>query len=122
MRNRKTFDGAPGLGTSGDPYLDECASSKDKFEALVRNERRVEFCFEGKRFYDLMRWGIPLTERNVPVYKADVSVGADGSVTYGKSVVYTIDLKSRFLPLPFTDMQRASGLVQNEGWSTWSRQ
>lgn len=122
VRNRKTFDGAPGLGTSGDPYLDECASSKDKFEALVRNERRVEFCFEGKRFYDLMRWGIPLTERNVPVYKADVSVGADGSVTYGKSVVYTIDLKSRFLPLPYTDMQRASGLVQNEGWSTWSRQ
>lgn len=120
IRNRKTFDGAQGLGTSGDPYLEECASSKDRFEALVRNERRIEFCFEGKRFYDMVRWGIPLSERNVPVYRADITASGDGTFSYGKSAVYTLNLKSRFLPIPFIDMQRASGLVQNEGWSSWS--
>ena len=122
IRARKTYDGKPGLGSSSDPYLDECAASQDAFDALVRNERRIEFCFEGKRFMDLIRWGTPLSERNIPVYKADVSVAEDGTVTYGKSVLYTLNLKSRFLPIPFTDMQRASGLVQNEGWSSWSRQ
>ena len=122
IRARSTFDGTPGLGASSDPYLEECSRDKDAFERLVRNERRIEFCFEGKRFSDLVRWDIPLSERNVPVYKADVSVAEDGSVHYGKSEVYTINLRSVFLPVPFTDMQRAPGLVQNEGWSSWSRQ
>ena len=70
----------------------------------------------------LVRWDIPLAERNIPVYKADVQVAEDGSVSYGKSEVYRINLRSCFLPVPFTDMQRAPGLVQNEGWSSWSRQ
>ena len=122
IRARMTYDGVNGLGTFSDPYLDECATDREAFERLVRNERRIEFCFEGKRFLDLVRWGVPLSERNVPVYRADVTVGEDGSVQYGRSEVYSINLRSVFLPVPFADMQRASGLVQNEGWSSWSRQ
>ena len=122
IRSRDTFDGKPGLGRTSDPYLEECSADKEAFERLVRNERRIEFCFEGKRFSDLVRWDIPLAERNIPVYKADVQVAEDGSVSYGKSEVYRINLRSCFLPVPFTDMQRAPGLVQNEGWSSWSRQ
>ena len=42
-----------GLGEFGeDPYLDECAQSKEKMRELIRNERRIELCFEGFRFWD----------------------------------------------------------------------
>ena len=122
VRSRASYDGKPGLGASSDPYLDECAASRESFEQLLRNERRIEFCFEGKRFSDLTRWGVPLSERNVPVYRAEVTAEADGSVSYGKSPVYTLNLRSPYLPIPYVDMQRAAGLVQNEGWSNWSRQ
>ena len=122
VRSRASYDGNPGLGASSDPYLDECAASREAFEQLLRNERRIEFCFEGKRFSDLTRWGVPLSERNVPVYRAEVTAEADGSVSYGKSPVYTLNLRSPYLPIPYVDMQRAAGLVQNEGWSNWSRQ
>ena len=71
VRSRASYDGKPGLGASSDPYLDECAASWEAFEQLLRNERRIEFCFEGKRFSDLTRWGVPLSERNVPVYRAE---------------------------------------------------
>lgn len=28
----------------------------DEMEELIRNERRLELCFEGFRFWDLRRW------------------------------------------------------------------
>lgn len=52
-----------GIGEFGeDPYLDECAGSKEKMRELIRNERRLELCFENKRFSDLRRWKAPLNE------------------------------------------------------------
>jgi len=32
--------------------------------AVIRNERRVELCFENKRFYDIIRWGIAMDVMN----------------------------------------------------------
>ncbi|MBO4770943.1 MAG: RagB/SusD family nutrient uptake outer membrane protein, partial [Bacteroidales bacterium] len=29
-----------------DQYLEECAANKDKMRELIRNERRIELCFE----------------------------------------------------------------------------
>ena len=40
-----------------DPYLVEVAAAGEvPFDAFVKNERRIETCFEGMRFYDLRRW------------------------------------------------------------------
>ena len=41
----------------GDPYLDECAADGTgvKMRDLIRNERRIELCFENKRFWDIRR-------------------------------------------------------------------
>ena len=30
---------------------------------LIRNERRIELCFENKRFWDIRRWKMPLDEK-----------------------------------------------------------
>ena len=35
---------------------------KEKMRELIRNERRIELCFEGFRFWDLRRWKANLTE------------------------------------------------------------
>ncbi len=42
-----------GIGGTNDAYLEACAASKDKMRELIRNERRLELCFEGFRFWDL---------------------------------------------------------------------
>ena len=47
------------------PIWKACAASKDKMRELIRNERRLELCFEGFRFWDLRRWKADLNE---PVY------------------------------------------------------
>jgi SusD family. len=35
------------------------ADSKESAVELIRNERRMELCFEGLRWFDLRRWGCP---------------------------------------------------------------
>ena len=120
IRSRSTADGAKGIGASSDPYLDECAADPVKFEELVRNERRIEFCFEGKRFFDLMRWNVPVAQRNVPVHRIDIVKDGE-TMEYSTVEVATRNLKSQFLPVPFDDIVKAPGLVQNEGWDSWSK-
>lgn len=76
LRTRKSYDGAAGLAT--DPYLDEVsAAGETTFDQFVKNERRIETCFEGFRFYDLRRWGTPLAELNKPVRGAQIIKNAD---------------------------------------------
>lgn len=40
-----------GLGLdNGDAYLESIKDNKDKMRELIRNERRIELCFENFRF------------------------------------------------------------------------
>lgn len=96
------------LGITNDPYLDECAGDQDKMRELIRNERRLELCFEGFRFWDIRRWGASLTET------------AKG---YDASTGEVIDVESRsfndymnYGPIPFSEILKYSELVQNRGW------
>ena len=61
FRNRAGIDSDPATSGLQDQYrLDQAAAGKDAFRELVRNERRLELCFEGHRFWDLRRWNLPL--------------------------------------------------------------
>jgi hypothetical protein len=46
-----------GIPTLEDAYGGQTLSQAEMRD-VIRNERRVELCFENKRFYDLIRWGI----------------------------------------------------------------
>ncbi|MCX6307935.1 MAG: RagB/SusD family nutrient uptake outer membrane protein, partial [Bacteroidia bacterium] len=37
-------------------------TTKDAFRTLIHNERRIELCFEGSRFWDLRRWVNGITD------------------------------------------------------------
>lgn len=118
IRSRKTYDGANGYTV--DPYLDEVAGGKVSFNEFVKNERRIETCFEGMRFYDQQRWSTTLAEMNKPVHGVKVTKSEDGNFSYSYNYeVETRNLKSAYLPVPYQEIIRMSNLVQNEGWDEW---
>jgi len=47
--------------TQPDSYLNSIVT-KEEMRDLIRNERRLELCFEGFRFWDMRRWGLTLTD------------------------------------------------------------
>ena len=111
----KDFMGMP--LPEGDAYLEECAGSKEKMTDLIRNERRLELCFENKRFWDLRRWMLPLNE-TVKGVRIDRNDATDEKI-------YTIiDVERReydnsyqcYGPIPKSEVLKWSNLVQNKGW------
>ena len=114
-----------GLGTDeygrplaeGDAYLEECANNQDKMRDLIRNERRLELCFENKRFWDMRRWQMPLNE-TVKGVKIDRNEST-GELTYT-----IIDVEERkyevpdqwYGPIPKSETLKWSNLKQNKGW------
>lgn len=119
LRSRDTPDGAKGF--TADPYLTEVASAgQAAFTGFVQNERRLELCFEGQRFYDMRRWSTTLEPLNKPVHMARITKNGDNSFTYDLNApVETRSFKSAYLPIPYDEVLRMSSLVQNEGWDAW---
>lgn len=118
LRNRPTNDDEPGLGTFGDPYLDECAAEATTFVGLVKNEWRVETCFEGDRYYNLRRWATDVSEINKPIHMAKIS-NQSGLISYEYPVVETLKYPSLWAPIPYTEIRKCPKLLQNQGWETW---
>jgi starch-binding outer membrane protein, SusD/RagB family len=129
LRARKTYDNANGISPAvpgaPDAYLTSVAAAgKDAFDALVKNERRIETCFEGIRFYDLRRWTTDANWEsviNTTVHGAGIIQNANLSFTYNlNKEVASRNFPSPYNPIPFNEMLRMSNLIQNEGWSTWN--
>ncbi len=125
LRARKTTDGATGLSPkvpeNADPFLNEVAESGEAaFDALIKNERRIETCFEGLRFFDLRRWTTDLTELNKAVHGVLIIRNDDLSFTFDLNYeVGGRSFSSAYLPIPYREILRMSNLVQNEGWEGW---
>jgi hypothetical protein len=101
----------------GDVYLEECASDQAKMTNLIRNERRIELCFENKRFWDLRRWMLPINE-GVKGMKIDRNEETQ-VLTY--TIINVEDRKydssyQWYGPIPKGEILKWSNLVQNRGW------
>ncbi len=101
--------------SGGDAYLDECAQSKEKMRELIRNERRLELCFENHRFWDLRRWKAPLNESVKGVIITD---NGNGSFTYSYPEVEKRSYQDymNYGPIPYSEALKYSNLRQNDGW------
>jgi starch-binding outer membrane protein, SusD/RagB family len=126
LRVRKTYDNANGLSAT-DPYLDaQATAGETAFDALVKNERRIETCFEGMRFYDLRRWTTDANWSSVinsPVHGAYITQVAGTPVTYTYDLNYLVEVRdfpSPYNPIPYSEILKMSNLVQNEGWPSWN--
>jgi hypothetical protein len=130
MRSRSTYDNATPAMRAADPYLTEVAGlGETDFDAFVKNERRIETCFEGIRFYDLRRWttgdkpgeGDWESAINKTVHGAYIVKTGATTYTYDLNwEVQTLSLPSPYNPIPYYEMLRMNKLVQNVGWPTWN--
>ena len=100
----------------GDAYLEACAADQAKMTNLIRNERRIELCFENKRFWDLRRWMMPLNE-TVKGMKIDRNEET-GELTYTVINVEERKYDSSYQwygPIPKSEVLKWSNLKQNKG-------
>lgn len=86
---------------SPDPDVDLAGLDYNSFRQAIMDERSVELCFEGHRWFDLVRWN-KLTE----VVKA-TSQPAAANIS-GKHYLY---------PVPEDEIRLNPNLTQNPGWS-----
>lgn len=91
--------------------------SADKFRARLRNERRVELCFEGHRMWDLRRWKIGA--ETVNIYGLSLVKNADESVSLSKKTVQTRywDDKMLWYPISAVELHKNPNLNQNPNWN-----
>jgi len=96
--------------TQPDAYLNSI-SSKEDMRTLIRNERRIELCFEGHRFWDVRRW------------KEDLTVPARGVMIDGTTYNYfTVEQRAydnnfmHYGPIPDKEVVKFN-LLQNKGWN-----
>ena len=111
----KAIRARAGVGAdNGDAYLESIKNDKDKMRQLIRNERRIELCFENKRFWDLRRWKAPLTE---PAQGMQVSKAGD-ELTYTEIKVEDRVYKDYMYygPIPYDETMKWGNLEQNAGW------
>jgi len=94
-----------------DKYL-ASITAKEDMEQLIRNERRIELCFEGFRFWDLRRWNEDLTKTAQGV---NISSAHAYTVVDVEKRMYDNDYM-RFGPLPQSECLKYDALIQNKGW------
>jgi hypothetical protein len=98
-------------GITSTAYVD--GLSKEQLTQLIRNERRIEMCFENQRFWDLRRWGMVDVIKQ-PVF--GVQVSADGSsYTYNKVENRNYADYQVYGPIPYLETLKYD-IVQNQGW------
>lgn len=96
--------------TQPDNYLASVVD-KEGMRALIRNERRLELCFEGFRFWDLRRWSEDLT---APARGVRIENG-----TYSYFDVEQRNYDNEYMqygPIPYNEIIKFD-LVQNKGWN-----
>ena len=121
----KAIRARAGLGTNeigmplpeGDAYLEECAGDQAKMTDLIRNERRIELCFENKRFWDLRRWMLPLNEgvKGMKIVRNEETNVLTYTIFEVEDRKYDNSYQC-YGPIPKSEVLKWSKLKQNKGW------
>lgn len=77
--------------------------SQDDTRATIKQERRLELCFEGSRWPDLVRWGDYVAV--MTAFKAKYNVSSMNVVP-----------ERKLYPIPFREISLNSKLMQNSGY------
>ena len=94
--------------------------SQDAMRTAIRRERRVEFAFEGKRWWDLIRWNIAHINLNKQLH--GISIKSNGGVlTYTPVTTpggdHQFDASKNYLfPIPQSAIDQNKNLTQNPNY------
>lgn len=110
--------------------------TKEKLRERIRNERRIELCFEDHRFFDERRWMLfddqtKASEKDKPynlqyynLYGVRVTNASSPVYEYLPAELHTSRVfnspKNYRFPLPDDEVKRAPNLKQNPGWELTS--
>lgn len=122
-------------GVNMPPYAN---MTQNEFRKRIRNERRVELCFEDHRFFDTRRWCLfdgvtaqnelskPRYEQLLNMYAMEVTqnngqalfsvTGAPGTAGNSMSLYIFNHPKNYYFPIPNDEVKRAPKLGQNQDW------
>ncbi|HLN54952.1 MAG TPA: RagB/SusD family nutrient uptake outer membrane protein [Bacteroidales bacterium] len=84
----------------------------------IRRERRIEFAFEGKYFYDIMRWRTAEQVFSQPIKGMKIT-SVSGTLKYEKINVRTVTFnpaKNYLQPIPQYALDQNPALTQNPGY------
>lgn len=108
---------------AGMPSVDQTVyNTQASLRTLVRNERRVEFAFEGLRWFDLQRWKTASQVMTGPVYGAKTGTvdATTGKYTITGSPLMletrTFADKNYLWPIPQTEIDLDKNIKQNPGY------
>jgi len=84
-------------------------------QANIMEERRLEFAFEGIRYWDLLRQGVNVAAQAIVASGEKVlNGGQEATVSYKAENIIS---KRGFQQIPLTQIQRSNGVLkQNAGW------
>lgn len=109
---------------AGLPGITEAdAADKTHMRELIKRERQVELALEGRRFYDLRRWGDLVSTLSNPfiVMNVDASIRNPKEFyvrticTYPYSL-YNVTNKMCLYPIPKSILDKNAKLDENPGW------
>lgn len=108
--------GLPGI-TAAD------AQDRAHMREVIKRERQVEFALEGRRFYDLRRWGDltktmadPFITMNVDARSNEPQKFYTRTVSNYQYSLFSITNKMCLFPIPQSILDKNSQLDENPGW------
>lgn len=101
-----------GTGTSALPV----PSGQDEMREKIWRERKIELAFEHLRYFDTRRWKVAEETDGGPFY--GMNVDADPPAFYKRTVFETRVFRKNYylFPIPQSQMDRNTNMVQNPGW------
>lgn len=95
--------------------------TQEQMRAVIRNERFVELCFEGKRYWDLRRWKLAGTVLNgTKGTGVLITKQPNGTFTYqyqavdAQPIIFTENMY--FMPILQSEISKNKNLTQTPGW------
>lgn len=98
--------------TQPDAYL-STITTREQMRELIRNERRLELCFEGHRFWDLRRWQLTNTI-NEPARGVSIEGGVYNPINV-ENRSYQLPA-ALYGPIPNDEILKNNLILQNTGW------
>ena len=104
------------------PVNSSYLTSKESFRERIKNERAVELFLEGKRFFDLSRWGDASKMKHRQLYAMDFQENSSSPTGYfisrASTPFFTLTFEEKHYkwPIPLSDALMFDEFKQNPGW------